>query len=276
VDWWEVVAPDLRPLLARARDVVLDQPDRNGTYASLRFNHLQPPFDDPAARRAVLRAVQQSDFMIAVAGDDRSLWHDSVGCFPVGSPLASSAGMEALTSARDLDAARAALQASGHAGTPVVALHATDVANQNALMSVGVDLLRKLGFRVTDVTSDWGTMLQRRGNKTPIGQGGWSVLIALFSASEFATPAGNVLLRGNGKDAWFGWPTAPRLEALRAAWFDAADPDVQKRLGVEIQEQFFQDLPYIPLGQYLGDTAYRRGLTDVRRGIVLPLNVRRA
>jgi peptide/nickel transport system substrate-binding protein len=276
VDWWEAVAPDLRPLLSRVRDVVLDRPDHNGGYAGLRFNHLQPPFDDPAARRAVLRAVQQSDFMIAVAGEDRSLWHDGVGCFPVGSPLASSAGIEALTSARDLDAAKAALQASGHAGAPVVALHATDVANQNALMSVGVDLLRKLGFQVTDATSDWGTMLQRRGNKTPISQGGWSVLIALFSASEFATPAGNVLLRGNGKDAWFGWPTAPKLESLREAWFDAPDLDAQKRLGVEIQEQFFQDLPYIPLGQYLGDTAYRRGLTDVRRGIVLPLNVRRA
>jgi peptide/nickel transport system substrate-binding protein len=129
---------------------------------------------------------------------------------------------------------------------------------------------------VTDATSDWGTMPQRRGNKTPIDQGGWSVLIALFGASEFATPAGNILLRGNGKDAWFGWATAPRLEALRESWFDAPDPDAQKKIGVAMQEQFFRDLPYIPLGQYLGETAYRRGLTDVRRGIVLSLNVRRA
>jgi peptide/nickel transport system substrate-binding protein len=271
VDWLETVTPDLRPLLARNSGVVLDKPDGNGTYASLRFNHLQPPFDDPAARRAMLKAVQQSDFMTAVAGDDHSLWHENVGCFPIGSPLASTAGLDALMSPRDVNAARTALQASGHAGSPVVALHATDVPNQDALMSVGVDLLQKLGFQVTDATSDWGTMLQRRANKA-----GWNVLIALFSASEFATPAGNVLLRGNGKDAWFGWPTAPKLESLREAWFDAPDPAARKRIGVAIQEQFFQDLPYIPLGQYLSDTAYRQGLTDVRRGIVLPLNVRRA
>ena len=276
VDWWETVTPDLRPLLARSAGVVLDQPDRNGTYASLRFNHLQPPFNDPAARQALLKAVQQSDFMTAVAGDDPQLWHDGVGCFPVGSPLASDAGMGALTSPRDLAAARSALQQAGYAGAPVVALHPTDVANQNALMAVGVDLLGKVGFKVTDATSDWGTMLQRRGNKTPIDQGGWNVLIALFSASEFATPAGNVLLRGNGNGAWFGWPTAPKLEALREAWFDAPDLAAQKRIAVSIQQQFFQDLPYIPLGQYLTDTAYRRGLVDVRRGIVLPLNVRRA
>ncbi len=88
--------------------------------------------------------------------------------------------------------------------------------------------------------------------------------------------AAHVLLRGNGKDAWFGWPTAPKLETLRAAWFDEVDPDARKRLGTEIQAAFFDDLPHIPLGQYLETTSYRKGLTDIRRGIVLPLNVRRA
>lgn len=73
VDWWEAAAPDLRPLLARSDGVVLDQPDSNGTYASLRFNELQPPFGDPVARRALLKAVQQSDFMAAAAGDDHRL-----------------------------------------------------------------------------------------------------------------------------------------------------------------------------------------------------------
>lgn len=275
VDWWEAVPPDFRPLLARSGHIVLDQPDANGTYACLRFNELQPPFDDPAARRALLKAVRQSDFMTAVGGDDHRLWRDNVGCFPVGTPLASDAGLEALTSRRDLAAARAELRAAGKAGAAVVALHATDVPNQDALMTVGVDLLQKLGFRVTDATSDWGTLLQRRGNKTPIGQGGWSVLVALFSASELATPAGNPLLRGHGKDAWYGWPTAPRLDALCSAWFDAPDLAAQKRIGVAIQLQFFQDLPHIPLGQYLSATAYRSDLVDVRHGIVLPLNVRR-
>jgi peptide/nickel transport system substrate-binding protein len=275
VDWWETAPPDFRPLLARAPSVVLDQPDTNGIYVSLRFNHLQPPFNDPAVRRALLKAVQQSDFMTAVAGDDSALWHDNVGCFPVGSPLASSVGLEALTSPRDLNAARTVLKDAGVAGAPVVALHATNVPNQDALMAVGIDLLGKVGFSVTDATSDWGTLLQRRANKGPADRGGWSVLIALFSATEFSTPAGNVLLRGNGNDAWFGWPTAPKLEALRDAWFDAPDLVGQKRIAASIQEQFFQDLPYIPLGQYLATTAYQKGLTDIRRGIVLPLNVRR-
>jgi peptide/nickel transport system substrate-binding protein len=168
------------------------------------------------------------------------------------------------------------LQAAGKTGAPVVAMHATNVPNQAVLVAVGVDLLQKLGFAVTDATSDWGALLQRRANRNPPDRGGWNVLIALFSATEFSAPAGNLLLRGNCNDAWFGWPTAPRLEALRAAWFDAPGLPEQRRIAEQIQEAFFQDLPYIPLGQYLSSTAYRRGLTDIRRGIVLPLNLRAA
>lgn len=62
----------------------------------------------------------------------------------------------------------------------------------------------------------------------------------------------------------------------RDAWFDALDLAAQQRIGREIQTQAFQDVPYIPLGQYFTDSAYRRGLVDIRRGIPLPLNVRRS
>ena len=50
---------------------------------------------------------------------------------------------------------------TGTGGAPVVALHATNVSSQDALMSVGVDMLQKCGLQVTDATSDWGTLLQR-------------------------------------------------------------------------------------------------------------------
>jgi peptide/nickel transport system substrate-binding protein len=275
VDWWEVVPADLRPLLVRARDVVLDLIDSSGTLANLRLNHLQPPFDDPAVRRALLKAIQQSDFMAAVSGDDRKLWRDNLGFFPVGSPLVNDAGIEAISSPRDINAAKAAIAAAGKGGAPVVALHATDVSNQNALMSVGVDVLQKVGFKTEDATSDWGTLLQRRQNKNPPNQGGWNALIALFSGMEFSTPAGHLLLRANGAGAWFGWPDSPKLEELRDAYFDAPDLDSQKRIARDIQAQAFQDVPYIPLGQYFVDSAYRKGLTDIRKGIPLPLNVKR-
>ncbi|MFT8243737.1 ABC transporter substrate-binding protein [Roseomonas sp. BN140053] len=275
VDWYENVAPDLSPLLRRARDVVMDRPDLGGTVAMLRPNHLQPPFDDPAVRRAVLPALSQADFMASIMGDDRSLWQDGIGCFTPGSPMASDAGMAALTGPRSLDAARRALAATGKAGAKVSVLHPLDVPNNNNLTAVATDLLRKVGFAAESATSDWATLLQRRANKGPLDQGGWSAVVVLFGGMDLGNPAGHPLLRANGDAAWFGWPSSPRLESLREEWFEAPDLDAQKRLGREIQEQFFQDLPFWPLGQYLVDTAYRRGLTGVRRGMTLPLNVRR-
>lgn len=275
MDWWEVVDPDLNGLLRRARNVVVDRIDPNGTYASLRFNQLHAPFDDPAVRRALFPIVDQSDFMQAVAGDKTDMWKAGIGYFPASSPLASDAGLQALTSPRNPAGAKAAVAAAGQAGARVVALHATDVSNQKALMTIGVDMLQRAGFAVEDATSDWGTLLQRRANRKPPSQGGWNALIVLLSGTELATPAGHLLLRGNGADAWFGWPNAPKLEALREAWFDAPDLEAQKRIAREMQVQAFADVPYIPVGQYFTDSAYQKGLVDIRRGMPIPLNVRR-
>ncbi len=123
IDWWERITADLRPLLARRRDLVIDRIETLGTVAMLRPNHLLPPFDDPAVRRALLPAMSQADFMAALFGEDHSLWRDGVGCFPPGSTLASDEGLEMLTAPRDLGRARAALAATGRAGAKVVMLH---------------------------------------------------------------------------------------------------------------------------------------------------------
>ena len=52
-------------------------------------------------------------------------------------------------------------------------------------------------------------------SKEPLDKGGWSVFCTTYSWFEYADPAVNVALRGNGQAAYFGWPTAPRLEELR-------------------------------------------------------------
>ena len=86
LDWWETAPADLTSMLSKDGNVVLDNPDGNGIYAALRFNELHPPFDDPTARKALLPAVVQSDFMIAIAGENPKMWRDKVGAFPAGSP----------------------------------------------------------------------------------------------------------------------------------------------------------------------------------------------
>ncbi|MBR0684053.1 ABC transporter substrate-binding protein [Roseomonas eburnea] len=275
IDWWEQVAPDLRPVMRRHRDIVLERVDFGGLMAMLRFNHLHPPFDNPAVRRALLHSVTQADFMTAIMGNDRSLWRDGVGVFPTSSPLANDEGLSALTGPRSTDAARAALREAGYAGQKVTVLHPTDVVNNNTLTTVLTDALKRSGLDAESATSDWGTVLQRRANREPPDRGGWNALVVLFGGIDLANPGQHPLLRANGAQAWFGWPTSPALEALREEWFAAGPLPAQQAIARRIQAQFWRDLPFIPLGQYFIDSAWRRDIGGVQKGMALPINVRR-
>lgn len=85
------------------------------------------------------------------------------------------------------------------------------------------DVLQRLGVQFDPEMSGWGTVVLRRAGKEPLDKGGWPVFCTTFSRFELAGPAVNVALRGNGKDACFGWPTAPRPEELQESWLDAPD-----------------------------------------------------
>ena len=82
---------------------------------------------------------------------------------------------------------------------------------------------------------DWGTTLQRRGSREPLDKGGWSLFTSVTPVPESRDPLLASLIRGNGKDAWFGWPSDPKIEAIYAAWLDAANPQEQMRLERDYQ-----------------------------------------
>jgi len=79
-------------------------------------------------------------------------------------------------------------------------------------------------------------------------------------------PYGNQAICADGVAGWDGWPTSPWIEALRAAWLGAASLDEQRRICTELQMQLWQDVPYIPMGEYWQTTAYRKNLIGVLPG----------
>ncbi|WP_137180889.1 ABC transporter substrate-binding protein [Roseomonas sp. AR75] len=275
IDMYEQVAPDLRAVLQRHRDIVVQRIDSGGTVAHLRFNQLNPPFDNPAVRRALLHSVNQADFMSSIMGTDRSRWADGIGAFPTSSPLSNDEGIAALMGPRSTDRAKEAIRAAGYNNERVVVLHPTDVVNNNTMTTVLTDLLQRSGLNAESANSDWATVLQRRARQEPIAQGGWSALIVLFGGVDLGNPGVHPLLRANGRQAWFGWPTSERLETLREEWLGAPDLDAQKGIARQIQAALWQDLPYIPLGQYYVDAAWRRDITGQQKGMTLPLNLKR-
>lgn len=275
IDWWLSPDADLLPLLRHSRHLTVEPLSSTGYISTLRFNHLQPPFDNPAIRRAVLGAVSQANYMIGMVGTDPALWRDGVGYFCPDTPMANTAGMEAMARPRNLNAVRKALAAAGYKGETVVVLTPTDIAAARALAEITADMLRTIGMTVEAPTMDWATMVQRRVKTNPIGQGGWSIFHTGWAGLDMINPAGHVFLRANGRTAAPGWPYSPAIEALRDAWFAASDLATQQAICRQIQMQAFIDVPYIPLGQYFGRVAYQSNLTGVLKGSPLFWNVRR-
>ncbi len=275
VDWWQNPTPDLQGLLRKRPEIRTTVLDPGGGLGCLRFNQLVAPFDNPAIRRALLMAVDQTEVMTAVAGDERALWKDHVGVFSPGTPMATSAGTEAIVGKRDFGAVRRALEAAGYKGEKVVMLDPTDYPATHAMALVMADAFQKSGVNLDLVSTDWGTLVQRRSSRKPIAEGGWSIFVTYLNGTNNFDPASQLGLRGNGDQGWFGWARAPKLEALRAAWFDAPDLVSQQRICAEIQKQFFEDVPYLPLGAYYEATATRR-LEGVRTGFVQFYDVKRA
>jgi peptide/nickel transport system substrate-binding protein len=274
-DWWEQPIFDLLPVMRRTPGLNTTLVEVTGNIGLLRMNQLFPPFDNPAIRRALLLALNQADFMTSVVGDTPDAARTGVGYFAPNTPMASDAGLQALLGPRDVTAARRAIEQAGYRGEEVVLMTPSDYPRIDALCDVAADLFRKCGLKVTLDATDWGTVIQRRASKAPIGQGGWSAFITTFSGADMSSPAGNLALRGNGQSSWFGWPTAPELERLRDQWLAAADPAEQRRIAAAIQERAFIDVPFLPLGQFFQPTTQSRSLVDGLRGMSLFWNIRR-
>jgi peptide/nickel transport system substrate-binding protein len=275
IDWWEVATPDIVPLLRRDRNLKVTVHDKTGVVPILRFNCLQPPFDNARIRETAMLAVSQSEFMQAFSNDD-TMWRDRCGVFTPGTPMANEAGMDRFSSTPDLDKARRDLTAAGYAGERVVVMQPTDHPVNNVMAQVAGDLLKRIGMNVDLQAMDAGTMFQRRASRESVDKGGWSCFPSMVGGADTLNPAVSFLTRGNGKDAWYGWPTIPELEAARAAWFDAPDLAAQKSLAERIQVAMLDAAPHAHLGQILQPTAYRAGITGILDGIPKFWNVRKS
>jgi peptide/nickel transport system substrate-binding protein len=275
-DWIDFLLPDLVPLARRDPGVVVWVQEPHGLIAILRLNHLQPPFDNPAIRRAVLRTIDQRELMRGMVGDDPAYAHTPVGIFCPGTPMANDAGIAVLTAPRDPAAVRASLAGAGYNGEPVALMVAADLPQYRGCADVLADEMQHAGFTVDYQATDWNTIVQRRENRGPVANGGWSAFVTNgWYGTDMLTPVTHTSLRGNGAKGWAGWPDSPRLEALRRDWMATDSLATQRALAIAMQRQAWIDVPYVPLGQDFQPTAYRRGLSGFLPGFPTFWNVRR-
>ena len=266
VDWVEQPLPDLLPMLRRTANVKIGRLDDYGFISQLRPNHVQPPTSNVLLRRAIRAAIGQREVMDAMMGADPDSAVVPMGYLATGKPEVDDAGMEVITRSYSIADVKAMLADAGYKGERLVLLHTTDQAFYNSATLVVADSLARVGIDVEDQAMDWGTTLQRRSSKEPLDKGGWSLFVSVTPVPEYRDPLLGSLLRGNGKDAWIGWPDNPAMEAAYHAWLDAETPGELTRLEREIHLNAIETVPFIPLGRYRPNAAWSRRLSDPGKG----------
>jgi peptide/nickel transport system substrate-binding protein len=271
IDFMEIPPFDLLPVLAANKDLKVDTLSKFGFQTAGRMNFLYPPFDNVKVRRAALMALNQKDVLDALVGNPE--YYKVCGAvFICDTPLATDAGSESLVKGNGMAEARKLLASSGYDGTPIVILAPGDVVTLKAQPIVAAQLLRDAGFKVDVMATDWQTVVSRRASQKPPREGGWNMFFTNFTSADVDNPIASSPVGGRGRNGgWFGWAEDARVEQMKDAFARASSPEQQKRIAADIQRQVYDQVIYIPLGQYLVASAWRKSLTGVLGGPATPV-----
>jgi peptide/nickel transport system substrate-binding protein len=272
IDIIEYPAHEHYPSLKADPNIQIVEPNPLGYAAMLRFNHLQPPFDNPKIRRAAMAALNQPAFLRTQIGIP-DMYRTCFSIYPCKSPYETSKGLELIANP-DMKRAQQLVKESGYDGRPIVIMQPTDVAPAAKLPVVASQLLRQAGFKVDLQAMDWQTLVSRRAKKDPPSKGGWNIFLTFWASVDGLNPIAMNAVNAACDKAWFGWPCDAELERLRDA-FARADSEAQRKpLAEQIQMRAMEIVTHVPIGEFQVPAAARKDLKGFVTGFFLvPWNV---
>jgi peptide/nickel transport system substrate-binding protein len=271
IDFVERPPWDMLPILERDPRLVVHTLDSAGFQTIGRMNFLHPPFNNGKMRRAALLALRQKDVLDALTGNPK--YYKLCGAvFGCDSPLASDVGSETLVKGNGMALAKKLLTESGYDGTSVVIMAPGDLITNKVQPIVAAQLLREAGFKVDVQAMDWQTLVTRRNSQKPPKDGGWNMFFTNLTGQDIANPIAHLQINAKGtKGAWFGWPEDSQMEELRDAYARAKSFGEQKEIATEIQARVYDQVIYIPLGQWTIPAVWRKEITGLLDGPATPV-----
>jgi peptide/nickel transport system substrate-binding protein len=263
IDFIEQPSADLIPTLERNRSIRTFALNPVGFMVWLRINHTQPPFNQFAARRALLHLVNQQDVLNAIGVRPSEQVPYCPAYFLCGSALESSAGAEGLRAA-DLPRAQALLREAGYSNGRVVFMNAADSPINNAATLTMAEAFKRAGLNMDVPAMDWATVTQRRNRREPLEAGGWSLFVTVANVLDGQNPLTNLYLASPCEGGLTGWPCDNELEALRRAWWEESDAAKRKDMLERVHARAYQVLPYINAGQFRTLAAHRTNVEGLR------------
>ncbi len=259
IDMIESLPFEMYPIFKKDPNIQLIETNPLGNSFMLRFNHLQPPFNNVKVRQAAMAAMNQLAFLQTQVGIP-ALYRTCFSIYPCGTSYANDKGMDFIAKP-DMNHARQLLRESGYDGAPVVLLQQTDQATLNRLPAVAKQLLEQAGFKVQMQPMNFQTLFSRRARKD-----GWNIYVSFLSVSSI-NPVSNMYLAASGyPTAQVGWPSDPLLEKLRDDFALAQTDADRKTLAEKIQARAMEIGVYVPLGEYVVKVAARKNITGFVTG----------
>ncbi len=260
VDFFEIPPIVLLPTLSAAPGVKIEVLNKFGNVGYCRLNHLHPPFNNLAARRAAQVAINQEDIQRAAIGNPA--YYKTCGShFTCDSPMGVTDGSEALMMnapmAQRQARAREFLKESGYDGKPIILLHATNITYMDQTMLVIARDLRAVGFNVQLASSEWSGVVTRRAVQDPPDKGGWNVFYTSGGGNATANPIALSAHAANGKTSWFGWPESAEVERLRTEWSAAPTLETRRAIAARLNRVMMEYVHDIKTGQWTQPAAYR-------------------
>ena len=257
IDFFEQPTNDLAEVMKSNPDIVVEVNDPLGNIGFARFNSLLPPFDKADVRRAAIMAMDQKDYLAAAIGNEE-FWKTCYSVYPCGTPLANDVGSEVMETA-DTTKAKAALEAAGYDGTPVVIMQPTDIPVLSAFSLVTAEALRDIGMEVDLQAMDWSTLTSRRAKRDPVSDGGWNMFHTWWIGADVIDPMA-IAFSGNPDKGWFGWPSDEQLEKARADFAVAKTLEEKQEIAKKVQDRLWTIGASGQLGQFFVPVAYRNNV----------------
>lgn len=213
-------------------------------------NHKKGLMTDLNIRRAVQAALPYDDMLFAAFGDEKFFQTDGA-LYPEGWPWHNEAGIE-LYNINDPEKAAEYLEAAGYDGQPLRILTSRQYEFHYQMAEVAQMALEMAGFTVQMDVVDWATLAQNRDNPDL-----WDIYIT--HSPFLPEPTLTSSLFATAREGWAN----PEKEAILERFTAESDPDARKDIYAELQQQLYEDVGLIKIGNFNEVQGKSRSLTGV-------------
>ncbi len=229
-------------------DPNLEQHIYSGGYMTIILNKRQGLFTNEKARKAINMAVNKRDALAAAFSNEKYFTLEHGLLAKSYSNWYNDAGKEVYDQ-YDPEEARQLLKEAGYQGEPVRMLTTRDYEDQYQVAIVVQQQLEEIGVNVDLQVYDWPTLSQLKEDDN-------SHDLHIMGYSPVSDPTKLYFLDSRLNTA--GWPNNPKLDGLLDELIIAKTQQEAKAIFTEIQEESWDYLPIIKLGDYSRITVARK------------------